>query len=248
MAQPKLLVALHDVTPVHAARLEKAERLLTALGIRRVTYLLVPDFHASGAAHASDAFVAWCRMARPFDVQWFLHGYFHKDVVASARRLNAADWLASKLLTAGEGEFLELRGDALRERIGAGVQSFERCLGDAPSGFVAPAWLFNSELIPALTNMSFQFTESHFRVFHLRTGRERTAPVITWATRTRLRRYGSLIVALAERRLWQAQPLLRVALHPYDFDHPATVASIARTLDAVRRDRVLATYDDSLFD
>src|SRR5262249_61054451 len=40
-----LLVALHDVTPAHAARLEQAERLLTRPGVPAVTYLFVPDFH-----------------------------------------------------------------------------------------------------------------------------------------------------------------------------------------------------------
>ena len=43
--KPELIVSLHDVTPVHAARLDRAEALLRTLGIDEVTYLLVPRFH-----------------------------------------------------------------------------------------------------------------------------------------------------------------------------------------------------------
>ena len=250
MSRRTLLVALHDVTPVHAARIEQAEQLLAALGIPQVTYLLVPDFHGAAPAHSSAAFVSWCRRPRQFGVQWFLHGYFHSEITAhddDGRRRSVGDLMASTFLTANEGEFLRLRGEALRARISAGAQSSERCVGEAPSGFVAPAWLFNSELIPALAGLSFRFTESHFHVFHLRTGRRLASPVITWATRTWLRRYGSLAVSAALRRLWWRQPVLRIALHPHDFDHPATVASITRTLEAARRDRVVSPYDDGLF-
>ena len=57
MSARKLLIALHDVTPVHRARLEKAERLLAELGVSHVTYLLVPDFHGCARADASADFI-----------------------------------------------------------------------------------------------------------------------------------------------------------------------------------------------
>jgi predicted deacetylase len=250
MARAKLVVSLHDVTPAHADRLERAERFLASSGISPVTYLLVPDFHGRAAADVSGDFVGWCRASRRFDVQWFLHGYFHSDRVSppAHRRLDLAARLASRLLTAREGEFVALRGDALRVRLRTGILTFERCLGAPPVGFVAPAWLFNGELLPALAQLHFRFTENHFRVFQLTTGRSRAAPVITWATRTTLRKYGSLAVATTLRRLWAAQPVLRIALHPYDFDHPATVASIARTLDTLRCGRETSEYNDALFE
>src|SRR5262247_3798278 len=84
-ASKRLLISLHDVTPFHRDRIERAERLLTSLGITPVTYLLVPDFHGTAAAHASADFVDWCRRPRPFAVQWFLHGYFHRDSAAADR-------------------------------------------------------------------------------------------------------------------------------------------------------------------
>jgi predicted deacetylase len=251
MAEVKrLLVSLHDVSPFHGDRIVRAERLLTALGISTVTYLLVPDFHGAAAAHASGAFVAWCRTSRAFKVHWFLHGYFHREcaVTSDRGRPAAAERLAARLLTAGEGEFLALRGEPLRERLRAGVRSFERCLGAPPAGFVAPAWLFSRDLIPTLAGMQFRFTESQLRVFQLQTGRVRMSPVITWATRTPIRRYGSLAAARLQQLVWRTHPVVRVALHPYDFDDRGIVASIARTIDLLRRTRLISAYDDALFD
>jgi uncharacterized protein len=242
----KLLVALHDVTPAHAGRIARAERLFASLGIPRVTYLLVPDFHASAPAHESRDFVEWCRSPRAFDVRWFLHGYFHSDsihVTSAAGRLSFAEWFGKAFLTAGEGEFLTLRGHRLRARLEAGVQSFARCLGEQPAGFVAPAWLFNEELMPALARLGVLFTESHFHVFHVQMQQALKSPVITWATRTRIRRHGSLIASALERRLWARRPVVRVALHPADFDDDRIVASIACTLEVLRRDREVTTYD-----
>jgi hypothetical protein len=52
------------------------------------------------------------------------------------------------------------------------------------------------------------------------------------------------MVAAAERRLWTHHPLVRVALHPGDFDHPRIVDSIARTIEALRANRRVIGYTD----
>jgi predicted deacetylase len=255
-----LLVSIHDVAPIHLDRVMKAERLLASLGVPAVTYLLVPNFHRDGPpVHEQAAFVSWCRTSRPFDVQWFLHGYYHREDPRRDARAEGGDaggtalrevksWLARRVMTAGEGEFLALRGAALAARLRAGIDSFTACLGAAPSGFVAPAWLFNEELPPALARAGIVFTEDHFRLVDVRAGREVRAGVITWATRTVPRKYGSLVAAAVLPRAWRARPVLRLAVHPFDFDHPATVSSIARTLDALRRDRDIVTITPRLFD
>jgi predicted deacetylase len=249
----KVVISLHDVTPVHAARIARAERLLATLGVTTVTYLLVPDFHRSGPAHEREDFIGWCRAARPFRVQWFLHGYYHHEIDAPqaddavSRGRGVRTRLAAAFMTAGEGEFLTLRGQALADRLDRGIASFTACLGAAPEGFVAPAWLFDEALLPALAARGIRFTENHLRVFDVLRGRQRECGVITWATRTALRKYGSLIVSRALGLYWRRRPVLRVALHPLDFDHPMTIASIARTLDAVREQREMVSYDHRLF-
>jgi len=65
--------------------------------------------------------------------------------------------------------------------------------------------------------------------------------VITWATRTVTRRIGSRVVCPALATLWRTRPLIRVALHPHDFDYPATVANITQVLRALLRERELVS-------
>ena len=244
VVEPALLVSLHDVTPAHAARLARAEQLLSALGISEVAYLYVPDFHGRAPAHRDPAFAAWCRAARPFRVQWFLHGYYHQELRERLSRSPSSPvtWFARTFLTNGEGEFLSVCGRELQDRLEAGIASLTATVGSAPEGFVAPAWLYNADLFPALERLGVRFTESHFHVVDLRARREVAAPVITWASRSAGRRTSSRLVAAAERRLWVRKPLVRVALHPGDFDHPRIVESITRTIEALRATRSVISY------
>jgi predicted deacetylase len=234
VARLKLLVSLHDVTPVHAARLARAEALLQSLAIADVSYLFVPRFH--GVASEDDAaFVRWCRAPRPFRVHWMLHGYLHQELNGSNNAPGA--WWKRRLLTGGEGEFLALHGDALQERLAQGRDVFRRCLDADPDGFVPPAWLAHPELQPALRDLGFEYTEDHHRIYALQHARSQRAPVITWATRTITRRLGSLVVCPTLRALWHTQPVLRVALHPHDFDYHATIANITMVLRSLARER-----------
>lgn len=239
----RLLVALHDVSPVHARRLERAERTLTSLGLSTVTYLFVPDFHGRGESAACHDFRAWCLTTRAFDVEWCLHGFFHREDAGALHHATASDWLGRRFLTNGEAEFLSLRGVPLEARLSAGIHTFADCFGWCPAGFVAPAWLYNDELLPALKRLHFSYTESHFHVFDLVHDRALPSPVVTWASRTSLHRAGSLGVAELARRIWAQSRLVRVALHPGDFDHPRIVDSARRLLDTLLVTHRETTYE-----
>jgi hypothetical protein len=49
----KLLVSLHDVTPFHLPRLQRAEALCAALGVDKISFLLIPDYHSLGRSYLS---------------------------------------------------------------------------------------------------------------------------------------------------------------------------------------------------
>ena len=101
----KLLVSLHDVAPFHLERIRKAEALFARLGVPKVQYLFVPDFHGKSPVEASPEFTAWCRGPHPYEVSWWLHGYYHLDRAdeAALSALSGADRLKRRFLTAGEG-------------------------------------------------------------------------------------------------------------------------------------------------
>jgi hypothetical protein len=87
--------------------------------------------------------------------------------------------------------------------------------------------------------------EDHFRVWSPATGQQLArGPVVTWASRTRLRLVSSLAAAAGLRRA--PIEVLRVGVHPPDVRHPAVVRSIEKTMGAARRTRRPAHYSELL--
>lgn len=259
--KPQVMISLHDVAPNHLRRLRQAEALFERFEVERVAYLLVPQFHGAHTAHRDADFVGFCRARRSFAVDWLLHGYYHLERPGapdlsqetspsgqsevnpqgtSAETVPKAGWSEAfqrRFLTGGEGEFLALDEGEARRRIFAGKAVFEQCLGFAPEGFIAPAWLHAPGLFSWLRDWGFAYTEDHGHVHLLQDQKRLPSPVVTWATRTWLRRKGSLWVCPALEIQSRRAPLLRLALHPHDFDFPETVASISTVLGRVLRRR-----------
>jgi len=240
----QVLVSLHDVTPAHTERLERAEALLTRAGVTRAAYLVVPNFHRRHPIGDGTAFHDWCIRPRSFAVDWVLHGYDHLDdpTLRHARR-DPLSSLKRALLTGGEGEFLSLSAVHQRMRLAHGLAAMA-AVGLETSAFVAPAWLFNDDLLASLVNAGLRYTEDHASVFDARSGRVRWCPVITWSTRAVWRRVASRIVCRSLLTLWRGTPAIRVALHPHDMDHQDTMDSVGRVLDAALTTRQCVGYAD----
>jgi predicted deacetylase len=245
-----MLVSIHDVMPGHVKRIERAERLLVAAKIDRVTYLLVPNFHGVAPIERHASFRAWCQAPRPFGVDWVLHGYFHDAAVAgltATRNATLRERIAARLLTAGEGEFQTLTASGTYDRLVNGCRAFQSCIGWQPGGFVAPAWLFNEDLFAALKRCGIRFTESHTTIWDLHAGSAVPCPVITWSSRSATRRAVSRMVSRFLVDRWRTSPAVRVALHPADFDAPGTTAAIAHVLHTLRQGHECGGYQE-LFD
>jgi predicted deacetylase len=121
----------------------------------------------------------------------------------------------------------------------------EDAIGGAAAGFVAPAWLYSAGARAALADAGFALAEDHLRVWHPPSGDILArGPVITWATRTPLRKASSLAAAAALRRLLAPLPAVRLAVHPADTRHPATVASIEKSLTILLAHRRAARYSE----
>ena len=148
-------------------------------------------------------------------------------------------------MTAGEGEFLGLSRTVAAQRIAEGRDLLEQVIGRRIEGFVAPAWLYGEGAKDALRDAAVPLAEDHFRVWSPATERQlASGPVITWASRTRMRLASSLAAAAVLRHL--PLKVLRVGVHPPDVRHPALVRSIGTTLSTVTRTRQPARYSDLL--
>ena len=73
-----------------------------------------------------------------------------------------------------------------------------------------------------------------------------TGPVITWASRTRMRQLSSLAVAALARSAFHQLGTARIAVHPGDTTVPALTDSIERTFASFVRARPAGRYADLL--
>lgn len=221
-----VLVTIHDVAP---PLMPKVERLWELCVARKVTpgLLVVPDWHGTAPIEGDAACVAWIRARAAEGAEIFLHGERH-DEVGSPRGWQ--DELRAFGRTNREGEFLTLDYAAARERIDRGLGRV-RALGLAPVGFVPPAWLARPDTHQAARDAGLATSEDDGAIYAFRAARVIASPVVRWSSRGALRAYGSLVQAQLRWTLQRGTGVMRIALHPADLDHPATAASVERTLD-----------------
>jgi predicted deacetylase len=232
-----LLVSIHDVSPKFESEIGRLVDLVGARTQGRFAMLVVPDHWGDAPIAGDRAFRRRLRDWADAGVEMFVHGWSHRDPAPMG--------FGARHMTAGEGEFSALdRGEALR-RMTEGRMIVEEAIGRPAAGFVAPAWLYSTGARDALAEAGFALAEDHLRVWHPPSGRVLArGPVITWATRTPLRKASSLVAAAVARRLLAMLPAVRLAVHPADAHHPATVASIEKSLNILLERRHPAHYSE----
>jgi predicted deacetylase len=212
----RIAVAIHDVEPATFERCALIRDWLADHGIDRATLLVIPapDLHPFFQRRPDLA--AWLLDCRDRGDAIAQHGFKH-------RRSGPAGFRRSP-----EAEFVRMDSDDTRASIEAGRRMLALA-GIQPRGFVAPAYAYT----PALR-------------------RELAVGFDWWATLLRLvgREHASLAPALSLRRsplgiragALASGRLLRLDLHPADFDRPRHVLALETVLAASRRTPV--TYDD----
>ena len=208
----------------------------------RLAMLVVPNHWGDAPIVPGSPFATRLRGWADQGVEMFLHGYYHKDDTPHEA---GPDKLRARFMTAGEGEFLGLSRAEAAARINDGRSLVEDTIGRSIDGFVAPAWLYGGGALEALADAAVPLAEDHFRVWSPASGqRLASGPVITWASRTRMRLASSLAAAAVLRHA--PLEVLRIGVHPPDVRHPALVRSIGKTLGWATRSRRPARYSDLL--
>ena len=235
-----LLTSIHDVSPRFESEVDRLRELLGPRVAARLALLVVPNHWGDSPIVPGSPFATRLRGWADDGLEIFLHGYFHRD---EARHRGLGDRMRARYATAGEGEFLGLSREDATHRIAEGRALIEGVIGRPVDGFVAPAWLYSQGTIEALERSGIPLAEDHLRVWSPATGQQLArGPVITWASRTRLRLASSLAAAATLRRA----PLrvVRVGVHPPDCRHPALLRSIEKTVEIACRSRRPAAYSE----
>lgn len=238
-----LLTSVHDVSPRFESEVDRLiDHLAPHVG-KRIALLVVPNHWGSSLIGRGTPFATRIRDWADQGMEIFVHGWFHRDESVHA---TAATRFRAAHLTAGEGEFLSLDRETAARRMREGRALIEDIIGQPVAGFIAPAWLYGEGARRALADTDMALAESHWRVWSPRENRMLLkSPVITWASRSRGRRWSSLALAATVRRVMMPG-LMRVGVHPPDVHVPALMASIDKTLARLRRTRAPAGYRDLL--
>lgn len=237
-----LLASIHDVSPRFESEVDSLIDLLKPHVGERIAMLVVPNHWGDAPIVPGSSFAARLRSWSDSGVEMFLHGFYHRD---DSRYGRSGAALKARLMTASEGEFLGLSKADAAARIANGQALVEDVIGRPIDGFVAPAWLYGEGALEALGEAALPLAEDHFRVWSPKTGQKlASGPVITWASRTRMR----LLSSLAAAALLRHAPLdvLRIGVHPPDARHPILVKSIAKTFGLAIRNRRPGRYSDLL--
>jgi uncharacterized protein len=237
-----LLASIHDVSPRFEAEVNELVEMLGRHVGNRLAMLVVPNHWGDAPIVPGSPFATRLRGWADQGVEMFLHGYYHKDDTPHEA---GPDKLRARFMTAGEGEFLGLSRAEAAARINDGRSLVEDTIGRSIDGFVAPAWLYGGGALAALADAAVPLAEDHFRVWSPASGQQlASGPVITWASRTRMRLASSLAAAAVLRHA--PLEVLRIGVHPPDVRHPALVRSIGKTFTWATKSRRPARYSDLL--
>ena len=236
-----LVVSIHDVSPQTRARTQAILDDLAHAGCPCVSLLVIPDHHHRGRIDEVPGFANWIVAQQVHGHETVLHGFFHQREKTGRESLRMR--LVTEHYTAGEGEFLDLGREVALERLRRGIRAFEHCGLGIPSGFIAPAWLLGVEAQEAVKMAGFRYTTRIGEVIDLQRNQEYRSRSLVWSVRAGWRRLASLawnrsLLALALR-----ESLLRIGIHPPDWDHAAIRSQILGSVRAALAGRRAMTYD-----
>ena len=217
-----LAVALHDVQPATFGRSALIRDWLYDLGVERVTLLVIPAPELHPFFQRSPELAAWLLDRRDGGDAIAMHGLQHRRTRRPHPLTRAT-------------EFPGLDEDATVACLDAGRRVLE-IAGMPPRGFVAPGYAYTGALREHLQER-FDWWATLFGV-RPRTG---VAPALCLGSSTKLQRATSPALLRAAAAL--SGRLLRLDLHPADFEHPSHVHAVEAVLRRAHK-RTAVTYDD----
>ncbi len=242
---PSLIVSIHDLSTVTRGTVARMLEDLGDVGVPVTSLLVIPDHHHRGRIDADPAFGEMLRRAVAQGHEAVLHGFYHLRPTKDGEGL-ATRWI-TRSYTAGEGEFYDLGRTEASELLRMGKEALGKTLGNRGvplTGFIAPAWLLGAEAEEAVRAEGFEYTTRIGSVIECGEGRQDAFPSrsMVYSIRAPWRRALSLFWNEALFHALRKSPLLRIGLHPPDWEHGA----IRRhALDCIRKaaaERQVTTY------
>jgi predicted deacetylase len=239
-ANRRLIVSFHDLHPGSRDHCQRFIERCRALGADALSLLIVPRFHGRPPFTSDPEFVAWLGELAAAGHDLCLHGNLHRaDRIAGGLKAQ----VTGRIYTAGEGEFHHLTEAEAERAVADGLALF-RSARLPVYGFTAPAWLISDAARRVLVRSGFLYQTLWDRVELLQSGESLPAPTLVYSSRSAWRRLVSRLWVPFFLRWNRNRPLLRLAVHPVDLDHPAVEAQLYAVLEAALEVRTAVTYRD----
>jgi predicted deacetylase len=232
----QLAVALHDVEPRSFARCQAIRDWLLERDVNHITLLVIPaaDLHPIGAR--APVLSAWLRTRVAYGDSVAQHGLAHK----ATRRAHWPRSLLAGWQGGGAAEFPGLGRDDTIRRVRTGRRLLREIELD-PLGFVAPGYAYTRALKDELAESFDWFAD--LRGIRTTAGEDLHSPALCLGSSTALKR--TLSPKLIRAAAHAQRPVMRIDIHPADFDLPGHVATLEALLErAAGREAV--TYDELL--
>jgi uncharacterized protein len=237
----RLVVSLHDVAPVTLAASSCILRELAQLGVQKTSLLIIPDFHGRAPIQEASAFRGWLSQQAEAGHEPVLHGYYHAR--PAKKRENVMSRFITSVYTAGEGEFYDLEYEEAARRLAWGRAALD-FLGRPITGFIAPAWLLGQAARKAVVDSGFHYTTSINAVEFFGGPGQCNARSRVWSTRTRIRQLASLTWNRGLSRLQRSASLVRIGIHPPDYEVSEIWGQIRQLVQEALRERQAMTYEE----
>ena len=241
-----LVVSLHDVSPLTRPVFERMLAELKEWGVGRCSLLVIPDHHHRGHFLADAGFCRWLEGLAKQGHELVAHGYHHQREVRPAETWK--ERMITSVYTKGEGEFYDLPHDAAAALLARAKAAFRPLDAPVPSGFIAPAWLLSVAANVAVREAGFRYTTylTGVQDYRVEGGGFIPARSLVYSPRNRWRRACSLVYVAGLARWLRQAPLLRLGLHPPDYQHAHLWKQVRRLVAEALRTRTATTYEDYL--
>lgn len=238
--QKQLIVSFHDLHPESWECCQKFIERCKSIGTDKMSLLVIPQYHGAPPFSENQPFVDWLKNLPSDQFDLCLHGYYHQ---AERVRGGWFQQLKGNVYTQGEGEFYQLDKQQAQDKLEAGMRLFH------PHelkvyGFTAPAWLCSEEAKQTIRDNGFLYNTlwdgvelTHSNIFI-------KAPTLVYSSRNAWRRIVSKIWIDLFHWYNRNAHVLRLAVHPIDFQYPHIENHLYRVLEKALQTRTSVTYRD----
>ena len=238
--QKQLIVSFHDLHPDSWETCQRFVKKSFQLGARNMTLLVIPQYHRQPPFTENTVFAEWLKELPKENFDICLHGFYHQ---AEAVQGSWYQRLMGNVYTTGEGEFFQLTKEEAHEKLSRGMTLFNK-LRLPVYGFTAPAWLVSKGASAAIEEFGFQYNTLWKGVDLPTLNTFIKAPTLVYSSRNAWRRFVSKIWVSFFNQLNQKTHIVRLSVHPIDFEYPDIEAHIYNVMEKALRTRSTCTYRD----